>query len=150
MKKVLTKAQIVEAIKLYDGATWHPRTLADRYGVSPQQVRERLLESGIKLRRRGHKRTPTKGGYITIWVDIKSDPIGAVMALTNNRVLEHRLVMARHIGRPLLDSETVHHKNGVRTDNRIENLQLRLGQHGMGATMICNDCGSHNVTHSVL
>jgi hypothetical protein len=50
----------------------------------------------------------------------------------NGWALEHRVVMADHIGRPLLATETVHHRNGVRADNRIENLSLRQGAHGAG------------------
>jgi len=39
-------------------------------------------------------------------------------------ILQHVLEMEKKIGRPLFTDEKVHHKNGVRNDNRIENLEL--------------------------
>ena len=75
----------------------------------------------------------------------------ACMRLSDNYVLEHRLVMARKLGRPLLRTETVHHINGDRTDNRPDKfLELRQGRHGKHVVMICLDCGSHNIGHGPL
>lgn len=56
-------------------------------------------------------------------------------------VLEHRLIMEEVLGRPLRDYETVHHRNGDRQNNARENLVLRIGAHGQGASMAhCQTC----------
>jgi hypothetical protein len=75
-------------------------------------------------------RSVDKDGYIRV-----SSPNHPKCWSSSFYVYEHRLVMEAHIGRYLTDGEHVHHKNGVRHDNRIENLELledsdHLASHG--------------------
>lgn len=74
-------------------------------------------------------RTKTKEGYIAVLLYSESPyfkmaNIGRKKRLKNWYVFEHRLVMAKHLGRCLTSLEIVHHKNGIADDNRLSNLYL--------------------------
>lgn len=80
----------------------------------------------------------TAKGYTTILVD-RDDPL-RLMADKNGYVLEHRAVMARSLGRTLASYEHVHHLNGNRSDNRLENLEMWIGHHPIGVRMLDHHC----------
>lgn len=82
----------------------------------------------VWVRRPDHPRAKGNGGYIR----------------------EHHAVVEDSIGRLLQKGESVHHINGVRSDNRLENLQLCSSRHGNGQALVCADCGSHNISHMPL
>jgi len=93
------------------------------------RVRSKVCARCGHINHRGTKSTRLydKNGYCRIY--LAPDDFFFPMAVQNKRmyggyVFEHRLVMAKHIGRNLHPWEIVHHKNHIKDDNRIENLQL--------------------------
>lgn len=106
------------------GATM--KEIAAQFGLSVQPIKRILRESGVSkrtaARRRGlfsgEKNSAWKGGRRT-----RRDKYVIVWTPEGDR-LEHRLVMSRHLGRELLDSEVVHHKDENPSNNQIENLEI--------------------------
>lgn len=68
--------------------------------------------------RRSNEHLKTDKGYYKVF--LPQHPLSN----QSGHVLEHRLVVEKKIGRYLKPFETVHHKNGIRTDNRSENLEV--------------------------
>lgn len=117
---------------LYIGLRKSSYEIADMYGVTRSPVSRRIKKLGISRPPGWHLvgennpiwkggRTSTTDGYIYLLRR------GHPMAGKNGYVLEHRLVMAEKLGRMLGGDEYVHHINGVKDDNRPENLTVVSG-----------------------
>ena len=77
-----------------------------------------------------------KYGYFVVW--LHPQDFFRPMAWRSGYILEHRLIMAQHLGRCLQRWEIVHHINGDKKDNRVENLQLMSDDRHKQITILGN------------
>lgn len=78
----------------------------------------------LRLVKHGEEHANWKGGLLETWSGYILEHCPGHPRARQNKVRQHVLVMEKHIGRYLKEGEIVHHKNGNRKDNRIENLEL--------------------------
>lgn len=105
--------------------------VADQLGTANQTISKLCRKHGIQTKKTGPRpgeghpewkggRIVAKNGYVKVYCP--GHPRAGKPRM--KYVWEHWLVMEKKLGRPLVEGEVVHHKNGVRDDNRPENLEL--------------------------
>jgi len=105
-------------------------------GIFKGKPKSNYCKSCVQKHRRGNKASHWKGGRIVVkgYIMVRIYPEDffysmASRSKTHDRyVSEHRLIMAKYLKRCLLPWEIVHHRNGIKDDNRLQNLQLLPSQ----------------------
>jgi transposase-like protein len=145
---------VQEAIALYVSGVGCEE-VATHFRVTSGTILRWVRDAGFEVRPAGFQRggehhgwrggrVQNQDGYV-LALQRPEDPfysMASIKTRDSRYVLEHRLVMAQKLGRPLRRSETVHHIDGDRANNSPDNLQLRQGRHGNGVALCCAQCGS--------
>ncbi len=114
------------------------------------QIDHKAITNAVKrFNLKGLKDTGFKHSNIRL-VNKRTRPFGTKILTPDGYVIirtvngwerEHRLIVEQDLGRKLLSSEHIHHKNGIKTDNRLENLELISRANHVLYDELCSNCG---------
>jgi len=111
-------ADLDDDIRLMADAGATVPEIAEEIGFSSVGVHKYLKANGIDVPDMYHTGTTLSSGYRLVYVPDHPD------AGSKGYVREHRLVMEQQLGRRLTEDEVVHHKDGDRLNNALDNLEL--------------------------
>ncbi len=129
MKNRMTEHTCVKCgkVRIIQARSIPPTGMCRSCGMKANRYQAKITRGG----------TRTSDGYVRIHRSLLHKFFWS-MALKSGHIPEHRFVMARHLGRCLHRWEVVHHKNGIKDDNRIANLQLISDQRHEQITVLEN------------
>lgn len=142
------KDEEMDILRLYKEEGFSQAQISVKLKIAQTVVSRILLSNGVPASRKsGSAHAGWKGGvsknqegYILVRDNSFPEMLGR-----SGYVLKHRVEMAKYLNRPLTKDESVHHIDGDKNNNNIENLQLRIGKHGTGCVYCCQDCGSRRL-----
>jgi len=110
-------------------------------GCFTEHSRERLNKSHNKLRKEAKIRFWSTSAWLTDKYSVYNAPNGYVWAIFDNyvHIPEHRVIIMRKIGRRLESWEHIHHINGIKNDNREENLLVIDNKQHFTITMLATE-----------